>query len=135
MKIAVASRDGVSVTDRVGKCKSWIVFQADISPNSPSQAPRLKMLELISLPKPLVFHHYKNDVPHPLADCDALIGGSAGECFISQAALLGVEAFTTDQSDPVQAVKDYLKHHALPIAPHVIGELGMNSSDLLSSGH
>lgn len=135
MKIAVASRDGVTVAGHVGKCKSWIVFQADMTDVSQLGEPRLKMLELIVLPKALVFHHYKNDVPHPLAGCAVLIGASAGEGFLSKAALLGVETMLTEEPDPAKAVKDYISHLNLPIEPHQMGELNANGGDFFSSEH
>lgn len=135
MKIAVASRDGVTVAGHVGKCKNWIVFQVDTTGASPLGKPHLKMLELITLPKALVFHHYKNDAPHPLAGCVALIGASAGEGFASKTALLGIEAVITDESDPAQAVKDYLNHQTLAIEPHLIGELNANDGGFYSSEH
>lgn len=135
MKIAVASRDGVTVAEHVGKCKNWIVFKADMTGASPLGKPHLKMLELISLPKALVFHYYKNDMPHPLADCAALIGASAGEGFIGKTALMGIEAVITDETDPAQAVKEYLNHQTVPLEPHLIDGLNSNGGGLFTSEH
>ncbi|MGR9117479.1 MAG: hypothetical protein ACU85E_17165, partial [Gammaproteobacteria bacterium] len=62
----VASRDGQTVAGHIGKCAEWIIFEAEAAPNS--EHPRMEEVARIMLPKDLVFHYYKDDGPHPLAD-------------------------------------------------------------------
>lgn len=124
VRIAVASRNGTDVSGHIGKCADWIVFEGDASD--------VKEAERIKLPKHLVFHHYKDDVPHPLSSCSAVIGASAGESFTSKMAKRGIEVVLTAESDPTTAVADYLRHTLAPPKPRPIGSLICKIHDALS---
>ncbi|SEQ09796.1 Predicted Fe-Mo cluster-binding protein, NifX family [Amphritea atlantica] len=126
MKIAVASRDGISVAGHIGKCKSWIIFQSDA-------IHQIKLVEMITLPRELVFHYYKDDMPHPLADCDVVIGASAGDNFVNKMALRGINAVLTAEADPEKAVADYLNKQVTPPKPRPIGGLVCKVRDTFSS--
>ncbi|MBN1005823.1 NifB/NifX family molybdenum-iron cluster-binding protein [Amphritea pacifica] len=126
MKIAVASRDGITVAGHIGKCKSWIIFQSDA-------IHQIKLVEMITLPRELVFHYYKDDMPHPLADCDVVIGASAGDSFVNKMALRGINAVLTAETDPEKAVADYLNKQITPPKPRPIGGLVCKVRDALSS--
>ncbi|WP_428036606.1 NifB/NifX family molybdenum-iron cluster-binding protein [Amphritea sp.] len=126
MKIAVASRDGISVAGHIGKCKSWIIFQSDA-------LQQIKLVEMITLPRELVFHYYKDDMPHPLVDCDVVIGASAGDNFVNKMALRGINAVLTAETDPEKAVVDYLNKQITPPKPRPIGGLVCKVRDALSS--
>ncbi|MGR9117569.1 MAG: NifB/NifX family molybdenum-iron cluster-binding protein [Gammaproteobacteria bacterium] len=132
MRIAVASRDGQTVAGHIGKCAEWIVFEAKAAPNS--EHPRMEEVARITLPKDLVFHYYKDDGPHPLADCSAVIGASAGESFVAKMAKRGIKAVLTSEPDPTTAVTDYVRQHVTPPKPRPIGDLICKLRDSLKFG-
>lgn len=131
MRIAVASRDGRTVAGHIGKCPHWIVFDISI-PEAAEAEPVVKELERITLPKELVFHHYKDDGPHPLGDCTAVIGASAGESFVNKMKRRGIEAVLTAEPDSATAVGDYLRNAVTPAKPRPIGGLICKIRDALS---
>lgn len=116
IRIAVASRDGKTVSGHIGKCADWIVFAAD-------EDGEVRELERVTLPKHLVFHHYQDDAPHPLGNCSAVIGASAGDSFVAKMQARGFEVALTAESDPATAVADYLRHKLAPPKPRPIGSL------------
>jgi hypothetical protein len=132
MHIAVASRDGRTVAGHIGKCSEWIVFEAKAGPEG--ESPRVAEVARVSLPKELVFHHYTGDEPHPLADCAAVIGASAGESFVAKMAKRGIEAVLTAEPDPAKAVADFVAQRVIPPKPRPIGGLVCKIRDALSSG-
>ena len=131
MRIAVASRDGRSVVGHIGKCQDWIVFEAEPAPAGGQ--PLVTQHALVSLSKELVFHHYRDQGPHPLSDCDAVIGASAGESFVEKMARRGIQAVLTAESDPVTAVADFVRQQVVPPRPRPIGGLICKIKDALSS--
>lgn len=133
MRIAVASRDGKGVSGHIGKCPDWIVFEVDLGDGSGAD-PIVNEVERIKLPKALVFHHYKDDGPHPLGRCHAVIGASAGDSFVNKMRGRGIEAVLTAEPDPVKAVTDYVRDSLLPAKPRPIGGLVCKIRDALSSG-
>jgi len=133
MYIAVASRDGISMAGHIGKCADWMVFEVS-RPESPDADPAVVERERISLPKEQVFHHYKDDRPHPLKRCTAVIGASAGESFVSKMARRGIEVVLTAETDPAAAVVAYARDKVLPPKPRPIGNLVCKIRDALSSG-
>lgn len=132
MRVAVASRDGQTVAGHIGKCADWIVFEAD--PQSDGEEPQVREVARVSLPKELVFHHYKDDSgPHPLGDCAAVIGASAGESFTAKMARRGMQAVLTAEPDPARAVADYVRQQVTPPRPRPIGGLICKIRDAFSS--
>ncbi len=128
MRIAVASRDGEKVAGHIGKCADWVVFEAGMNEGGDE----FRELERIHLPKELLFHHYKDDAPHPLAACSAVIGASAGKSFIGKMEKRGIKVALTAETDPVTAVAGYLKQTLLPPKPRPIGSLICKIHDALS---
>lgn len=131
MRVAVASRNGRTIAGHIGKCQEWIVYEVDASEDGAQ--PLVQQLELISLPKELVFHHYKDDAVHPLASCAAVIGASAGESFVSKMARRGIKVILTAEGEPEKAVIDYVKQQVIPPKPRPIGGLICKIRDAFSS--
>jgi predicted Fe-Mo cluster-binding NifX family protein len=132
MYIAVASRDGKSVAGHIGKCADWIVFEVS-RPEEADAQPLVTEQARITLPKELVFHHYKDEQPHPLKECAAVIGASAGESFVTKMARRGMEVVLTAESDSATAVAAYARDKVLPPKPRPIGSLVCKIRDALSS--
>jgi predicted Fe-Mo cluster-binding NifX family protein len=131
MRIAVASRDGLTVAGHIGKCRDWIVFEADDAEQY--DQPQVQQVAKISLQKKQLFHYYKDDAPHPLADCQAVIGASAGESFVRKMAHRGIRAILTAETNPAKAVADYVKQQMIPPRPRPIGGLICKIKDAMSS--
>lgn len=98
IRIAVASRNGKSVAGHIGKCRDWLVFE--VCQDAETTAPVVHEQERVSLPKEMVFHHYKDDQPHSLSTCSVVIGASAGESFVSRMAQRGMDAVLTAETAP-----------------------------------
>lgn len=130
MRIAVASRDGKNLAGHIGKCAQWLVYEVIANPDQALQVQEVARLEL---PKALVFHHYQDDQPHPLADCVAVIGASAGDSFIAKMQRRGIETALTAETDPVRAVTDYACNRLSSPRPRPIGGLVCKLRDLFSS--
>ena len=128
MHIAVASRDGEKVAGHIGKCADWVVFEVGVDEGGDE----VRELERIHLPKELLFHHHKGDVPHPLAACNAVIGASAGESFVEKMKKRGIKVALTAETDPATAVSDYLKQTLVPPKPRPIGSLICKIHDAFS---
>lgn len=131
MKVAVASRDGKTVAGHMGKCAAWIVYT--VTPSAADAAQLVvSELERVKLPRELVFHHFRGDAPHPLQDCAAVIGASAGDSFISKMQRRGIQARLTAEADPAKAVLDYVSDTLIPARPRPIGGLICKLRDALS---
>ncbi|SFW98084.1 NifB/NifX family molybdenum-iron cluster-binding protein [Marinospirillum alkaliphilum] len=130
MRIAAASRDGVTLAGHLGKCDRWIVYEVTSDVDG---EPTLQEVERVHLPKALVFHHFRDDCPHPLGDCVAVLGASAGDNFIRKMQQRGMTALLTAETDPRQAVLDYCRNNLPPPKPRPIGSLICKVHDLLSS--
>lgn len=129
MHIAVASRDGRTVAGHIGKCPEWIVYEVEAVP---AGEPQVTVSERVSLTKALVFHHYRDDRPHPLNHCTAVIGASAGDSFVAKMARRGIDTVLTAESDPAKAVAAYVKQKVTPPKPRPIGELICKIRDAMS---
>lgn len=130
MHVAVASRDGQTLSGHIGKCARWIVYDVVADPDAGFQIQEVTRLEL---PKELIFHHYQDDQPHPLADCVAVIGASAGDSFISKMRKRGMETALTAETDPVKAVADYARDRLSPPKPRPVGGLVCKLRDFFSN--
>lgn len=129
VRVAVASHDGQTVSGHIGKCADWLVFSADIGEDGEVI---MTGSEHITLPKHLIFHHYKDDTPHPLAGCMAVIGASAGDSFVSKMEQRGIKVALTAECDPATAVAHYLKSTLSPPKQRPIGSLICKIHDALS---
>lgn len=130
MRVAVASRDGHSVAGHIGKCADWIVYEAEAAEDG---EPRVAEVGRVTLAKEEVFHHFKDEGPHPLGGCAAVIGASAGDSFVAKMARRGIEAVLTAESDPATAVADYVRQQVTPPKPRPIGGLICKIKDAISS--
>lgn len=136
MRIAVASRDGETVSGHIGKCAQWIVYE--VTPPSDAEGDGdvlIEEVERITLPKELIFHHYKDDRPHPLKTCSAVIGLSSGDNFKTKMQNRGIEPVMTAESDPQKAAVDYVRNTLLPPKPRPIGEIICKVHDAISRYH
>ncbi|MEK7989927.1 MAG: hypothetical protein VSS52_002875 [Thiotrichaceae bacterium] len=114
MRIAVASRDGKTIKGHMGKYPHWIIFEVSISEQNPE--PLVQELERITLEKQFTFHHYKDEQPHPLQSCVAVIGAGSGEGFKKKMEQRGIEAvIVTTELNPEQAVLDYARKTAISL--------------------
>lgn len=132
MRIAVASRDGKTVSGHIGRCADWIVYEitTEVEPAQVAE------VERVTLSKELVFHHFQDDKPHPLQSCNVVIGSSCGESFVDKMKnKRGIEVVLTAETDPARAVVDYVSDTLLPAKPRPIGGLLCKIVDALSPGH
>lgn len=131
MRIAVASRDGKTVSGHIGKCPRWIIYQVTEATTEDASLDIIRIDE-VTLPKELVFHHFRDDRPHPLLDCAAVIGKSAGESFQAKMQRRGISAVMTAEEDPAKAVADYVRNTVVPPKPRPIGEIICKLHDAIS---
>lgn len=129
MRFAVASRNGTTGSGHIGQCADQIGFEveADTTKMGPAE------VERVALPNTLVCHHYKHDRPHPLGNCEAVIGASAGDSFVHKLVKHGIEAVLTAESDPATTVADYVGQPLSPPKSRPIDELVCKLRDALSS--
>jgi predicted Fe-Mo cluster-binding NifX family protein len=101
MKIAVTSQNFRRVTPHAGRTRRFLVYRAEPA-GEPAEIDRL------DLPKDMAMHEFHRDGPHPLDSVDVLIAGSFGDGFARRMAKRGIRAVTTDKTDPLEAVRDFL---------------------------
>lgn len=125
MLIAVASSNHEKVTGHAGQARRWLVFTVeDGAITGPPRA--------VELSKPEVFHHFKDDGPHPLDGITALIAASSGESFVRRMAKRGVDARMTAETDPEKAVRNYLDTTLPPPKPRPVTGLICKVRDIFS---
>jgi len=110
MKIAVTSQNFKSVTGHAGKSRRFIVFNV----GSPCDSPEVVWLDL---PLDMSIHEFSGGA-HPLDDVDVILTASAGQGFVAKLAKRGVQVITCGESDPRDAVRDFLKGAVKPANPH-----------------
>ncbi len=110
MKIAVSSQNFRTVTAHAGKARRFIVFDL-ATPCTPREVERL------DLPRELALHEYRG-LDHPLFAMDAVITGGAGDGFVRRLGARGIEVVLTGETDPLQAVHDYVAGIVKPPLPH-----------------
>jgi predicted Fe-Mo cluster-binding NifX family protein len=101
MKIAVTSQNDRSVTPHAGRTRRFLAYTIDET-GKPVEADRLDLAKTLSL------HEFHGEGPHPLDAVDVLLAGSFGEGFVRRMAGRGITAVTTEKTDPVEAVNEYL---------------------------
>jgi predicted Fe-Mo cluster-binding NifX family protein len=106
MKIAVSSQNFRTVTSHAGKARRFIVF--DVS--DPAQVTELERLDL---PREMSMAEYRG-LDHPLFAMDVVITAGAGGGFVQRFASRGIEVVITGETDPAQAVRDYLSGMVKP---------------------
>ncbi|MEG3618168.1 hypothetical protein V5T82_06860 [Magnetovibrio sp. PR-2] len=125
MKIAVASKNFETVTGHAGKNRRWLVFEVQ---DGELHLPPAQ----VELEKPQVFHHFKDDGPHPLDGIEGLIAASSGDSFLRRMEKRGVKAIMTRESDPEVAVRALLKEQLPPPKPRPITGLICKAHDAFS---
>ena len=98
MKIAVASQNFRTVTPHAGRTHRFLVYEAGADGS-------IAEVERLDLPKELAMHDFHADNSHPLDAMDVLIVGSCGEGFIRRLEERGVRVLTTEETDPVAAIR------------------------------
>ena len=101
MRVAVTSQNFRTVTAHAGKARRFLIY--DISaPCSPREVDRL------DLPKEMSFHEFHGE-QHPIDGVEAVVTGGAGQGFVARLAQRGIEVVICGETDPLQAVKDYIQ--------------------------
>jgi predicted Fe-Mo cluster-binding NifX family protein len=111
VKIAVTSQNFRTVTPHAGRTRRFLVYRAEPE-GEPVEIDRL------DLPKDMAMHEFHREGAHPLDNVDVVIAGSFGDGFARRMAKRGVRAVTTDRTDPVEAVQDFLAHADRATGPH-----------------
>lgn len=110
MKIAVPTRDWEAVGSHAGQARHWLVYDlADHREGRPLPTPAR-----VELTKDQVFHHFKDEGPHPLDGVDVVVAGSAGDGFVRHMKKRGTAVLLTGESDPTRAIERILAGEALP---------------------
>lgn len=121
MRIAVATTDWVTIAGHAGQARRWLVFD-----EGAAQPVRLE------LTKEQVFHHWKDDGPHPLDGVAAVIAGHAGEGFLSRMRARGIEPVLTGQTDPALAVAEWRAAQVTPAPPRPLLKMFCRLRDVFS---
>ncbi len=116
MRIAVTSQNFRTVTSHAGRARRFLVV--DTSPEPRGEALRL------DLTAEYVFHGYDDGKPHPLDGVEVLLTGSAGDGLTQRLARRGIRVVCTAETDPTQAVADFLEGKLKAAAPHEHGACG-----------
>lgn len=101
MKIAVTSQNFVTVTQHAGKTRRFIVYDV-------AEGAEPVEVERFDLEKEQMIHEFQGDGPHPLDTVDVVISGSFGAGFGARMQARGIAAVTTQLTDPLEAVKEFL---------------------------
>lgn len=110
MKIAVGTQDFQTIATHGGRTRRFLVFEAE-----PGSEPR--ELWRFELAAEEVLHHYGDGRPHPIDGVQAVVTGSSGSGFVAHMKRRGIEPVTTSETDPVQAVRDWLAGTVKPAEP------------------
>lgn len=102
MKIAVTSQNFKSVTNHAGRARRFLVYRVETG-----QPP--VEVERFDLPKDMCIHELGGqEVAHPLDTVDVLISASFGPGFARNMARRNVIASLTEETDPIQAIEQFL---------------------------
>jgi hypothetical protein len=94
MKIAIATKDWITVSGHAGQARNWLLYElSGLAPGAPLPEP-----ERIVLAKEEVLHHFQDDGPHPLDGVEIVIAGSAGDGFVRHMKKRGAEVLLTGRS-------------------------------------
>lgn len=112
MKIAIASQNRKEITSHTGRCRKFWIYQIE------NDAVTSK--ELLELPKEQSFHESSPLEPSPLDHVQVLIAGGMGSGLVCRLQERNIQAVITKETDPDQAVKDFLKGtlKTEPFEPH-----------------
>ncbi len=109
MKIAIATKDYLSVSGHAGQARHWLLY--DLSRHSPEKLlpPPLR----VELEKAQVLHVFEDDGPHPLDGVDVVVAASAGDGFIRHMKKRGADVLLTGEKDPTIALTKIIAGEAL----------------------
>ncbi len=107
MLIAIATRDFETVSGHAGQAREWLLYDC-----TPGQA--LPDPSRVTLQKEQVFHHFKDEGPHPLDGIEVAIVGSAGDGFVRHLNKRGAQVLQTGETSPAAALEKVLSGDALP---------------------
>jgi predicted Fe-Mo cluster-binding NifX family protein len=110
VKIAIATKDFITVSSHAGQTRQWLLY--DLSNHRSNQL--LPAPIRIDLDKTQVLHVFEDDATHPLDDVDIVVAASAGDGFIRHMKKRGAEVLLTGESDPALAITKILAGEALP---------------------
>lgn len=125
VKIAVTSQNFRTVTGHAGRARRFLIYDVGTDGN-PVEVDRL------DLPKELAMHDFHGDEAHPVDVVDVVISESFGDGFARRMGKRGIVAVTTENTDPVEAVKAYV---AAAKTPGVGAEPGRGCSGGPGHGH
>jgi predicted Fe-Mo cluster-binding NifX family protein len=111
MRIGVTSQNFRTITPHAGMTRKFFVYETQADG-------RFVEVDRLQLPKDEAMHHVSGFEAHPLDSLDVLIAGSAGEGFVRKLAVRGVNVVITAETDPVQAVEDFLRGKVKPAPAH-----------------
>lgn len=101
MKIAVTSQNFRTVTGHAGRARRFLIY--DVGTDG-----QLVEVDRLDLPKELAMHDFHGDGAHPLDVVDVVISESFGDGFARRMGKRSIVAVTTENTDPVEAVKAYV---------------------------
>jgi predicted Fe-Mo cluster-binding NifX family protein len=108
MKIAVPTKDWVAVSGHAGQARRWLVYDlTDQGAAGPLPAPTR-----VELANEQLFHHFRDDGPHPLDG--VVLTGSAGDGFVRHMKQRGTDVLLTGETDPALALAHIVAGEALP---------------------
>ena len=110
MKIAVPTKDWVAVSGHAGQARRWLVYDlTDQGAAGPLPAPTR-----VELANEQLFHHFRDDGPHPLDGVEIVLTGSAGDGFVRHMKQRGADVLLTGETDPALALAHIVAGEALP---------------------
>jgi predicted Fe-Mo cluster-binding NifX family protein len=110
VRFALTSLDLETVTPHAGRCRSFLVYEAEAG----VEPVKVKDLHLA---EDQIFHVFESDGPHPLDEVKVVITGNAREKFVKKCASRGIQAVLTSETDPVAAIKGYFAGNLPAPAP------------------
>jgi DNA-binding transcriptional ArsR family regulator len=126
--IGVASDDFHTISGRAGKCRRFLVFDAEKG-KAPREPERLEFRRELSI------RDFSGNGPHPLDIVQVLIIGDAGPGIIGWMSARGIEVVRTSESDPVAAVVKHLRGNLRPtkVADFGRSEGGAEAAEFLKA--
>ncbi len=110
MKIAIATKNWLTVSGHAGQARCWLLY--DLKPSQPGEP--LPAPARVELAKEEMLHHFRDDASHPLDGVEIVVAGSAGEGFVRHMQKRGAEVLLTGETDPSAALARILAGEALP---------------------
>ncbi len=110
MKIAVATKDWVALSGHAGQARCWLLY--DLAEHRLSEP--LPPPTRVELAKAQLFHHFRDDAPHPLDGVEIVVVGRAGDGFVRRMHKRGAEVLLTGETNPATALARIIAGEALP---------------------